>query len=152
MQMSVGGNFPSVSESVAAVDRALISWGIGSASRSRTNKLSPNTGSAWRWWLVGRGGFNECMCCWGWGGHAYIKQRRLVNIRVWRINTIYFFLRRRGLCSTHHSTGWRTGASPEVKNRHVPSVAFAGKDGVQILYDGGKGGGCKRHAAVEHQK
>lgn len=86
------------------------------------------------------------------GGHAYIKQRRLVNIRVWRINTIYFFLRRRGLCSTHHSTGWRTGASPEVKNRLVPSVAFAGKDGVQILYDGGKGGGCKRHAAVEHQK
>lgn len=75
----------------------LISRGISSYSRSRTNKLSPNIGSAWQ-----RGCLGMCVYAnWGYGGGAaYIKQRRSVNIGVWRINSA--ILKER-LTLKHHS-------------------------------------------------
>lgn len=103
---------------------SLISRGISSYSRSRTNKLSPNIGFAWQ-----RGCLGMCVC--GGGAAAYIKQRRSVNIGVWRINSA--ILKER-LTLKHHSVRF---AGPRRFPR--PGSPFlicciSGKDGVQIKF------------------
>lgn len=97
------------SRSITTVDRTLTSRGISSHSRSRTNKLSPNIRFAWR-----RGSLWMCVYVWEWV-HAYIKQRRSVNIEVWRINTLFFFLLKERLMLKYHSN---TVAGPE----HFPRL------------------------------
>ena len=120
---------PTVGRSITTVDRTLISRGISSYSRSRTNKLSPNIGFAWQWGSL-------WVCVWGGGGggggwgHAYIKQRRSVNIGVWRINTLFFLKER--LMLKHHSASLPGPSVSRGPDRHFSFVALAGKDGAQI--------------------
>lgn len=107
------------SRSITAVDRTLISRGIGSHSRSRTNKLSPNIGFAWR-----RGSLWMCvyMCE---GGCMHTSNRGGGSILRYGESTRFFL--RWGLCLNIIATQLQGLSISWGLNRHFSFVALAGK-------------------------
>lgn len=94
-----------VGRSITTVDRSLISRGISSYSRSRTNKLSPNTGFAWQWGCL-------WMCVYAYGG-ACIHQTETVG-QYWGMENQHAILKER-LMLEHHSARCRARAFPEAR-------------------------------------
>lgn len=93
----------------------LISRGIGCFSSSRTNKLSPNTGSAWQ-----SGGL---MNVFG-GGGMHTSNTDARSILGYEESTqVFFFLKQR---LKHHSVGCRVGSISRGPVHHFSFVALAG--------------------------
>lgn len=100
------------------VHRTLISRGIGCFSSSRTNKLSPNTGSAWQ-----SGGLMNVL---GGEGGACIHQTQALG-QYWGMKNqhrFFFFFKQR---LKHHSVGCRVGSISRGPDRHFSFVALVGK-------------------------
>lgn len=110
------------SRSITTVDRTLISRGISSHSRSRTNKLSPNIGFAWQW-----GSLWMCVCMVGVGGGwgcMHTSNRDGRSILGYGESTCFF----KGEAYAQTSQWQLQGLSiSRGLDRHFSFVALAGK-------------------------
>lgn len=106
-----------VGPSITTVDHTLISRGISSYSRSRTNKLSPNIGFAWQW-----GSLWTCVYV---KGGACIHQTETVG-QYWGMENQHAFFKGEAYAQTSQCQlpGLSISRGPD---RHFSFVALAGK-------------------------